>query len=268
MAGGRSARGSRRSSAAASVVVPFPRGAAGARLDLARFVPSGRWLLATLGALAAIGLAYWAAYATPLFALEHVDVRGAPPALTQEVIRATGDLAGRSLVAVDPAQVEGEVRALPAVAGVTVDRAFPHTLVIRIAPEKPVAVVRRGHSAWLATGSGKVIAAIPTGTQRGLPRLWLGRGTSVRVGGAVPPGMVPATRALADARSAGLGGRVRGIRTTGDELTLVLRHGTELRLGRASEVELKLVIARRVLALVDGTPAYVDVSIPERPVAG
>jgi ferric-dicitrate binding protein FerR (iron transport regulator) len=61
---------------------------------------------------------------------------------------------------------------------------------------------------------------------------------------------------------------VRGIRTTGDELTLVLRHGTEVRLGRAAEVELKLVIARRVLRLVDGTPAYVDVSIPERPVAG
>ena len=46
MAGGRSARGSRRHAAAASVVVPFPRDAAGARLDLARFVPSGRSLLA------------------------------------------------------------------------------------------------------------------------------------------------------------------------------------------------------------------------------
>jgi cell division septal protein FtsQ len=151
---------------------------------------------------------------------------------------------------------------------VTVDRAFPHTLVIRIAPEKPVAVIRRGHSAWLATGAGKVVREIPTGTQRGLPRLWLERGTSIRVGGRVPAGMISATRALADAHSAGLGGRVRGIRTTGDELTLVLRHGTEVRLGRAAEVELKLVIARRVLRLVDATPAYVDVSIPERPVAG
>lgn len=267
MAGGRSARGSRRNVAAASVVVPFPRGAAGARLDLARFVPSGRWLLATVGALVAVGLAYWAAYATPVFALQRVDVRGAPPTLTREVARATSDLRGRSLVAIDAEGVEGELHELPAVAGVTVDRAFPHTLVIRIAPEKPVAVIRRGHSAWLATGAGKVIREIPTGTQRELPRLWLGRGTSIRVGGQVPAGMVSATRALADARSAGLGGRVRGIRTTGDELTLVLRHGTEVRLGRAAEVELKLVIARRVLRLVDGTPAYVDVSIPERPVA-
>jgi hypothetical protein len=80
--------------------------------------------------------------------------------------------------------------------------------------------------------------------------------------------MTLATRALADARSVGLGGRVRGIRTTGDELTLVLRHGTELRLGRPAEVGLKLAIARRVLSLVDGTPTYIDVSVPERPVAG
>jgi hypothetical protein len=51
-------------------------------------------------------------------------------------------------------------------------------------------------------------------------------------------------------------------------MTLVLRHGTEIRLGRPADVGLKLVIARRVLALVDGTPAYVDVSVPQRPVAG
>jgi hypothetical protein len=140
---------------------------------------------------------------------------------------------------------------------------------VRIAPERPVAVVRRGHSAWLATGAGKVIATIATGTQRNLPRLWIARGTTIRVGGLVPPGMLPATRALADARSVGLGGRVRGIRTTpDDELVLVLRHGTELRVGRPVEVGLKLAIARRVLALVDGTPDYVDVSVPERPVAG
>ena len=105
MAGGRSARGSRRHVAAASVVVPFPRGASGARLDLARFVPSGRWLLATVGALVAIGLAYWAAYTTPVFALKRVEVRGAAPTLTREVTHATSDLMGRSLVAIDAGQV-------------------------------------------------------------------------------------------------------------------------------------------------------------------
>ena len=270
MAGGRSARGSRRHAAAASrsVVVPFPRGAAGARLDLVRFVPSGRSLLITFVTVVAIGIAYWIVYATPVFAVERVVVEGAPPELSREVTRATRDLVGRSLVAVDAEEVEGTLRALPTVAGVSVDRAFPDTLVVRVAPERAVAVVRRGRSAWLATGAGTVIREIETGTERHLPRLWLARGATVRVGGQIPAGLISATRALAAAHAAGLGYRVKGVRLTGDELTLVLRRGLELRLGRTADVRMKLAIAREVLGLVDGNATYIDVSVPQRPVAG
>ena len=268
MVGGRSARGSRRHAAAASVVVPFPRGAAGARLDLVRFVPSGRSLLVTVGALIAIGLAYWVAYATPVFAVDTIEIDGAPPALQRDVERATRDLVGRSLVSIDASEVEVTLHTIPAVAGVSVDRAFPSTLVVRVAPERPVAVIRRGTSAWLATGAGKVIREIAVGTEKGMPRLWIRRGATIRVGGQIPAGLVPATRALAEAHAAGIASRVKGVRTTGDELTLVLRHGTEIRLGRAADVGMKLVIARKVLSLVDGGTSYIDVSVPQRPVAG
>jgi cell division protein FtsQ len=267
MAGGRSARGSRRHAAAASVVVPFPRGAAGARLDLVRFVPSGRSLLVTFVAVFCIGIAYWVAYATPVFAVERVVVRGAPPELSREIARATRDLVGRSLVSVDAEQVEGRLRALPAVAGVSVDRAFPDTLMVKVAPERAVAVVKRGGSAWLATGAGKVIREIETGTQRHLPRLWVRRGATIRVGGQIPAGLISATRALAAAHAVGLGGQVKGVRLTGDELTLALRRGLELRLGRTADIGMKLAIAREVLRLVDSDATYIDVSVPQRPVA-
>jgi cell division protein FtsQ len=268
MVGGRSERGSRRHAAAASVVVPFPRGAAGARLDLVRFVPSGRSLFATFGALVVIGLAYFLAYSTPVFAVDRIDVRGASPELERVVTTATRDLVGRSLVSIDADEVEGTLRALPAVAGVSVDRAFPSTLVIKVAPERPVAVVRNAKSAWLATGSGKVIREIDVGTERGMPRLWVRRGTVIRVGGQIPAALISATRALAEAHAAGLGGRVKGIRLTGEELTLVLRHGTEIRLGRPADIGMKLVVARKTLALLGGDTAYVDVSVPQRTVAG
>ena len=124
-------------------------------------------------------------------------------------------------------------------------------------------------TSWLATGAGKVVREIETGTERSLPRLWLARGATIRIGGQIPAGMVPATRALAEAHGAGLGGRVKGIRIAGDELTLVLRRGLELRLGRIADVGMKLVIARKVLGLVDvGSTTYIDVSVPQRPVAG
>ena len=226
-------------------------------------------MLATIGVLAAIGVAYVVATATPVFAVERVDVRGASPALAREVTLATRELVGQSLVTIDAAEIEGTLRALPAVAGVSVDRAFPHTLVVKVAPERPVAVVRRGDSSWLVTGAGKVIRRIETGTERQLPRLWLAKGTTIRLGGNVPPGWLSATRALAEAHSVGLASRVKGVRPVGDELTLVLRRGTELRLGRATEVGLKLTVAAQVLRLVDSSStSYVDVSVPQRPVAG
>lgn len=233
-----------------------------------RFVPSGRSLLVTMGLLVAVGIAYFVAYSTPVFALERVEITGAPPQLTREVRAATRELTGRSLVGIDADEVEGKLRSLPAVAGVSVDRAFPHTLVVKIAPERPVAVVRRGRSSWLVTGAGKVIRPIETGTQRHFPRLWLAKGATIRAGGQIPPGFVPATRALAEAHAVGLGARVKGIRLEGEEMTLVLRRGTELRLGRATEVGLKLTVASKVLGLVDGSVSYVDVSVPQRAVAG
>jgi cell division protein FtsQ len=233
-----------------------------------RFVPSGRSLLVSMGVVIAVAVAYWVAYSTSVFAVERIDVRGAPPEVAREVRAATRDRVGTSLVAIDADAVEGTLRALPSIAGVSVDRAFPHTLVVRVAPERPVAVVRRGKSSWLVTGAGKVIRPIETGTERSLPRLWLAKGATVRLGRLVPAGWLPATRALADAHSVGLGARVKGIRPQGDELTLVLRRGTEIRLGRATEVGLKLTVAAKVLRLVDSSTTYVDVSVPQRPVAG
>jgi cell division protein FtsQ len=233
-----------------------------------RFVPSGRSLLVIVGVLLTTGVAYLVAYSTSVFALERVDVRGAPPEVAREVDAATRDLLGQSLVAIDADAVEGRLRALPAVAGVSVDRAFPHTLVVKVAPERAVAVVRRGTRSWLVTGAGRVIRPIATGTQRSLPRLWLAKGATVRLGGLVPAGWLPAARALAEAHAVGLGSRVKGVRPEGEELTLVLRRGTEIRIGRATEVGLKLTVAAKVLRLVDSGTSYVDVSVPQRPVSG
>jgi len=50
----------------------------------------------------------------------------------------------------------------------------------------------------------------------------------------------------------------------------VLRSGLEVRLGSKDDLRLKLAIARRILATLgtSGGGDYLDVSVPERPVAG
>ena len=268
MAGGGSERGSRRRTRAASVVVPFPQSAAGDRLDLARLLPSGRLLL--LGVLVlALGLgAYWAARSSSAFAVERVEVSGdAHPSVLTQVRRAVDDLVGTSLVTVDPSEIEAQVRGLPAVAGVSVDRAFPHTLVVRVAGERPIAVARLGRLAWLVTQSGRVVRRIPRATKLSLPRIWVSGRAELAPGGMLPEQAVPAARAVSAARAVGLGRRVKAARLQAGDLTVTLRGGSELRLGVPRDVHLKLAVAARVLPAVEGETAYVDVSVPERPVA-
>ena len=268
MTGGRTERRSRRHARAASAVVPFPRRAAGDRLRLARFVPSGRSLLAAFAIVVGTLGVYWGAYASSVFAVDRVDVRGAPPEVTREVEAVTHDVLGTSLVAVDAKDIEGTIRALPSVAGASVDRAFPHTLVVRIAPERPVAVARLGRSSWLVTSTGKVIRVVETGTEPQYPRVWLTKGVAVRVGGTLPATYTSATRALAAATEENLPRRVKAVRSVGDELTLVLRRGPEIRLGQATDLGLKVAVAAHVFRLVQSGTTYIDVSVPERPVAG
>jgi cell division protein FtsQ len=266
MAGGRTGRGSRRRGRAASVVVPFPRGTAGDRLDLARYVPSGRSLLVGFALVAGVLAAYWGARASSVFAVAELEVQGAPPAVVREVEAVAGGAVGTSLLTVEPEEIEARVRALPSIAAASVDRAFPHTLVVKVAVERPVAVVRRGSSAWLVTGTGEVVREIETGTERAFPRLWLKRDVAVNVGGSLPASLVTATRALAAAAEVRLPERVKAVRSSEGQLTLILQRGPEIRLGGATDLRLKLAVAARVVPLLDEESVYIDLSVPERPV--
>lgn len=267
MAGGRTGRGSRRRTRAASAVVPFPQSAVGDRLDLARLAPSGRSLLILAAIVAGVLVAYWGARESSVFAVERIEVAGAPPGLAKQVRTATESALGRSLLDIDATALAASVRALPTVAGASVDRAFPNTLVVKVLPERPVAVVRRGSSAWLVTGSGNVIREIEVGTHRWYPRLWLTRDVPVDLGRRLPTEQAAATRALAAARDVKLPRRVRAVRSKDGQLALVLRNGPEILLGGPRDVVLKLTVARRVYPLLADGTVYVDVSVPERPVS-
>jgi cell division protein FtsQ len=266
--GGRVEGGSRRRARAASVVVPFPLREHGDRLDLARLVPSGRSLLVALGVVIGVLAAYWGARVSPAFDVQRVDVQGAPPGVADEVRAATRRTVGTSLLALDTQRVEDQVRALPSIAGVSVDRAFPHTLVVKVAVERTVAVARRGNVSWLVTASGKVVREIPTGSARTLPRIWLTKDVTVRLGDALAPTYATEARVLAAVRAAHLRRQAGGITATDNELTVLLRDGPEIRLGEPTDVALKLAVAAQIFRLRPAGTRYIDVSVPERSVTG
>ncbi len=214
---------------------------------------------------AALG-AYGLARGTSAFAVEAIAVHDAPNGVGAQVGKVLAHVEGRSLLSLDLPALEAAVEDVPAVASVTFDRGFPHTLNVQVVPEVPVAVARQGSAAWLVAASGRLIAPLDRGARRGLPRIWLKRNVELSAGATLAAAPRHAAAAVAPLAGVRLP-RVASVRSSDTELTLVLRSGTEVRLGDGSERLLKLTIAHQILPSLAGSAGYVDVSVPARPVA-
>jgi hypothetical protein len=132
----------------------------------------------------------------------------------------------------------------------------------------PVAVLRQGSFSWLAAAGGRVVAELDKGARPALPRVWLRRDVDVRVGESLRGAQLRAIAAVAPLVNHPLPSAVNSVLVGRDELTLALRSGVELRLGDTSDLAVKLEVARRVLPQLGDVSGYLDVSVPERPVAG
>jgi cell division protein FtsQ len=231
-------------------------------------LPSGRALLAGFALLAAGVLAYIGARQTSVFALRSLEVTGGSPRVVAHVRAALKPLEGQSLLAVNAATIQRRLESLSDVAAVSYDRDFPHTLHVRVTPVHSIAVLRRGPSAWILSSDGSVVRAAGLYAAPKLPRVWVPRATDVGVGNVLgDTNALRAVRALAAARSGGLSVRVSTVRSTDEELTFVLPSGLEIRLGDAADVRLKSAVAARIVALIGSSGRYIDVSVPERPIA-
>ncbi|HST25833.1 MAG TPA: FtsQ-type POTRA domain-containing protein [Gaiellaceae bacterium] len=236
-----------------------------------RVARAGRWLPSTkslaigLTLVALAGGAYAIARETSVFAVQRIDVRGAPPALADQIETALRPIEGQSLVSFDRSAADHRLAGLPQIARVSYDRDFPHTLRVSVVVEEPVAIVRRASQAWLVASGGRVLQLL-TGTYPALPRIWLAAETNVTVGERAETGS--AILVATALRSAHLPGRVLSIRDEGNgQIVLQLQSGRQVRLGDSSNLAVKLAVAAAVLPRAIGA-SYVDVSVPSRVVAG
>jgi cell division septal protein FtsQ len=254
---------------ARSAVVPLP--GAGDGLRVLRALPSGRSLAIGFAIVAAAVGLYALARFSPMFSVQRIEVVGAPPDVAAHVRSALAPLEGTSLLELNGSAVQRALAPLTDVSTASYDRAFPHTLRVIVRPETPVAVARRGAEAWLVSSGARVISSVPLGTQRALPRIWLGGSADPQAGAALTDRpAVRAVRALARADRSRFAPRILFVRFREHDLTFVLSSGLELRLGDLRAVRLKLAVASQVLPqlLENGGYAYLDVSVPGRPVAG
>ena len=265
---GRVGPGERPRARAVSVVVPFPRTDPGDRLDLGRLVPSGRSLLVAFAIVLGTLLALLVARETSVFGVRTIAVEGAPTGVSRQVEHALRGTRGESLVGLDLDATRREVLALSTVAAVSFDRAYPHTLRVAVTPERPVAVVRQGTTSTLVSERGRVIARVARGARPELARVWAPKSVVLTTGELLAGDLETAIVAVSPLAGTSFPGRVTSVTVTEAALTLRLRSGLELRLGDTADVELKLSVAAKVIPLLRPGSTYLDVSAPERPVAG
>ena len=131
-------------------------------------------------------------------------------------------------------------------------------------------MLRRGRDAFLVSTTGRVLRTLAHPRRSSLPRLWLPSHAQVTVGARLEPGAGQgAAVALTSLRGASLPSAAREVQVDGQELTILLASGFQVRLGDSGDVRLKLAIARRIFraaAIGPTSVGYLDVSVPERPV--
>jgi cell division protein FtsQ len=239
--------------------------------SIARVLPSGRSLLVGFGLILGAIALYAGARGTSLFAVHEVEVQGAPPRVSAQVEAALGPLTGKALPSVTAADIDRALAGLPDVQAIGFDRAYPRTLRVTVVAERPVAVLRRGADAWLVSERGRVLRGLPEARPALLPRIWVARleaplnGSILTELEAREPAQALGTVVAADPEFAA---RIREARVRDGEIDLVLRSGTEIRLGSPHDLPLKVAVAREILAALEAPgEGYLDVSVPERPVS-
>jgi cell division protein FtsQ len=238
---------------------------------LARVLPSGRSLLIGFAVIAGAIAVYAGARGTSVFAVENVEVQGAPPRVEARVHAALAEpLTDESLLSVDRADIDRALVGLPDVQAIAFDRAYPRTLRVTVVAERPVAVLRRGTDAWLISERGRVLRALPEERPAALPRIWVAElapprdGTLLKAEAGAGPALALGAVLAGDPEFLR---RIRHASLEGGEVAFALRNGVQIRLGPPHDLALKVAVAREVLATLPGADAgYVDVSVPERPV--
>lgn len=216
--------------------------------------------------LLALAVALLVVERSSLVELAEVRVMGVRDLTEAEVVDAAGLRLGTSLLRLPLESAREQIEALPRVQSVEVDRVDPVTIEIRVVERVPTMVARQGDDAVLVDDEGIVLA------RQDLDGLEV---VEVETGDLPEPGQsVRANRALANAvafdrelpgPTRSLVGSIRA--RAEDRAVLVLGDGTEVEVGRATEVAAKARALAAVLEDLDGrTVTSIDVRAPAAPV--
>ena len=200
-----------------------------------------------------------------LFAIHGVTIKGATTN-EREIRSAVEGVAGdMTTLHIKDDELRDAVARFPTVASVAASTSFPHGLQVTVTERLPVAFVRINGQETAVSADGYLLAGADFDA-KALPR----------IEGAAPHGArldqdAAAQAAIIGATPGPLKNRITASSWTDDAGGVVvdLKDGPEIRFGDGSRAADKWQAAVAVLSSDErGTPSYLDVSVPDRPVSG
>jgi cell division protein FtsQ len=218
-------------------------------------------LLASVAAIAVLGITALGVTYTPVFRARHIDVEGEDTLTTAQVLRIAGVNDGTNVFHLDPSAVEASLRSSPWIADAEVVRDLPSTIQIRITEREPVAIVTIDGVTQPVAGDGTVLPGDDTSN---LPEVRASAGTLDAAA------WTDAARALA-AMPRPIWSRVRAVVVATDgSLTVRLDANLDVSYGPAGGEAAKAAALHAILAWAaqDGVSlATIDVTVPGAPTA-
>lgn len=194
---------------------------------------------------------------SPALDVDQVQVRGVPAAQRDDVREAAAVAAGTPMLSVDAAGAEDRLEALPWVASASIARSWPGTVVVTVAPRRPIALVGEGSDAVQVDATGRAIRPARPGSA--LPVVG---GPAIEVGQVVAPGRRAVVHVLAGLPDE-LRAEVASAHASPSGTVLELTDGIRVRWGDTGLPTAKADALAVLLEQADRqTIATIDVSVP------
>ncbi len=203
------------------------------------------WLAAILA-----GVSWWLLYQSKYFLIDNVSVTGASRITPAHVAKLAHVNVGQPLISVNPQKVTKDIAVLPQVKTVTVERSWPHTVVIHVTERKPIAAAR---------GAKGYVLVDEQGTKAGLATV-LPKGMRVIVADPDTHAMKEAVRVMLQLPSTW---KVTGLSApTQDSVTVTLVGGRTIVVGSSDNLAQKFKVAS---VLMHKGYDWINVSAPDAP---
>ena len=208
----------------------------------------GPWLVWLLVILAVV--AWWSLYQSKWFIAQEVTITGNSRLSAEQISAVAAVPIGNSLMSINPEVISEQIQALPEIKIATVERGWPHTILITVTERTPIAVAATASGYNLIDEDGVnagVVAAPPAG---------------LLVIAAEPdsPAMTSAIQALAAIPAAWA---ITGLSApTQDSVAATLGNGVVITFGSGERAADKVEVAE---ALMEKGYTVINVSAPDAP---